>query len=104
MAMEPGLAASFLSVARPAALSVSDACRIATTTSISIALTEAAMSKRFRIAVGGFLHESNTFVPGRGTLASFRSGGGYPGMCFGDAVLTSLEGVNCGLSGFIEAA
>lgn len=62
------------------------------------------MSKRFRIAVGGFLHESNTFVPGRATLASFRSGGGYPGMCFGDAVLTSLQGVNCGLWGFIEAA
>ncbi|WIY53958.1 M81 family metallopeptidase [Devosia sp. YIM 151766] len=62
------------------------------------------MSRRYRIAVGGFLHETNTFVPGRATQGSFQSGGGYPGMCFGNDVLSSLDGVNCGLAGFIEAA
>lgn len=62
------------------------------------------MPKRYRIAVGGFLHESNTFVAGRAGLSAFESGGGYPGMCFGSDVLSRLDGVNCGLSGFIEAA
>lgn len=62
------------------------------------------MARGHRIAIGGFLHETNTFVSSRADIAAFQSGGGYPGLCFGQQVLEVLYGVNCGLSGFISAA
>src|SRR5207248_2386609 len=33
-----------------------------------------------RIAVGGFLHETNTFAPTKATYADFVHGGGWPAM------------------------
>ena len=59
---------------------------------------------RSRVAVGGFLHETNTFMPSRADLAHFEQAGGYPGLCFGAEVLRSVQGVNSGLAGFIDAA
>ena len=56
-----------------------------------------------RIAVGGFLHETNTFAPTRATYADFVHGGGWPGMAVGAAVLR-VRNVNVGLAGFLEAA
>jgi microcystin degradation protein MlrC len=56
-----------------------------------------------RIAVGGFLHETNTFAPTKATYADFVHGGGWPGMAVGAAVLR-VRNVNVGLAGFIEAA
>ena len=33
-----------------------------------------------RIAVGGFLHETNTFAPTKAAYADFVHGGGWPAM------------------------
>ena len=35
---------------------------------------------RTRIAVGGFLHETNTFAPTKATYDAFVHGGGWPSM------------------------
>jgi microcystin degradation protein MlrC len=57
-----------------------------------------------RIAIGGFLHETNTFAPTRATYADFVHGGGWPSMTQGADVLKTMRGINVGLAGFIEAA
>ena len=57
-----------------------------------------------RIAVGGFLHETNTFAPTKATYDAFVHGGGWPGMKRGDDVLKSIRNINVGLAGFIGAA
>jgi microcystin degradation protein MlrC len=56
-----------------------------------------------RIAVGGFLHETNTFAPTKATYADFVHGGGWPRMAIGADVLR-VRNINVGLAGFIEAA
>jgi microcystin degradation protein MlrC len=56
-----------------------------------------------RIAVGGFLHETNTFAPTKATYADFVHGGGWPRMAQGADVLR-VRNINVGLAGFIEAA
>ena len=56
-----------------------------------------------RIAVGGFLHETNTFAPTKATYADFVHGGGWPAMAQDD-VLEVMRDINVGLAGFIEAA
>ena len=57
-----------------------------------------------RIAVGGFLHETNTFAPTKATYADFVHGGGWPSMAHGDDVLKVMRKINVGLAGFIEVA
>ena len=57
-----------------------------------------------RIAVGGFLHETNTFAPTKATYDAFVHGGGWPGMKLGDYVLKSIRNINVGLAGFIDDA
>ena len=57
-----------------------------------------------RIAVGGFLHETNTFAPTRATYADFVHGGGWPAMAIGPDVLNSIRNINVGLAGFIAQA
>ncbi len=57
-----------------------------------------------RIAVGGFLHETNTFAPSRATFEMFLQGGGWPALSEGEAMFSSLRNVNVGASGFIDAA
>jgi len=57
-----------------------------------------------RIAVGGFLHETNTFAPTKATYDAFVHGGGWPRMEIGTNVLKTLRRINVGLAGFIEAA
>ena len=56
-----------------------------------------------RIAVGGFLHETNTFAPTKATYADFVHGGGWPAMARDD-LLKVMRNINVGLAGFIEAA
>jgi microcystin degradation protein MlrC len=56
-----------------------------------------------RIAVGGFLHETNTFAPTKATYDAFVHGGGWPSMVKGNDVLT-IRNINVGLAGFIGAA
>jgi microcystin degradation protein MlrC len=57
-----------------------------------------------RIAVGGFLHETNTFAPTKATYADFVHGGGWPSMAQGAGVLKVMRKINIGLAGFVEAA
>ena len=57
-----------------------------------------------RIAVGGFLHETNTFAPTKATYDAFVHGGGWPRMETGAGILKALRRINVGLAGFIEAA
>jgi len=57
-----------------------------------------------RIAVGGFLHETNTFAPTKATYADFVHGGGWPAMTHGAEVLKVMRHINVGLAGFVEAA
>src|SRR5262245_30405750 len=57
-----------------------------------------------RIAVGGFLHETNTFAPTKATYDAFVHGGGFPRMALGDGVLTTVRRINVGLAGFVDAA
>jgi microcystin degradation protein MlrC len=57
-----------------------------------------------RIAVGGFLHETNTFAPTRATYDDFVHGGGWPSMAHGPEVLKVMRKINVGLAGFVEAA
>ena len=53
-----------------------------------------------RIAVGGFLHETNTFAPTKATYADFVHGGGWPAMALGADVLKIMRNINVGLAGF----
>ena len=57
-----------------------------------------------RIAVGGFLHETNTFAPTKATYDDFVHGGGWPSMAHGADVLKVMRKINVGLAGFVEAA
>ena len=57
-----------------------------------------------RIAVGGFLHETNTFAPTKATYDDFVHGGGWPAMAQGGDVLKVMRNINVGLAGFVEAA
>ena len=57
-----------------------------------------------RIAVGAFLHETNTFAPTKATYADFVHGGGWPAMALGDGVLRVMRNINSGIAGFIEQA
>ena len=57
-----------------------------------------------RIAVGGFLHETNTFAPTKATYADFVHGGGWPAMALAPDVLKTIRNINVGLAGFIGQA
>jgi microcystin degradation protein MlrC len=57
-----------------------------------------------RIAVGGFLHETNTFAPTKATYADFVHDGGWPAMTQGAEVLKTMRHINVGLAGFVEQA
>ena len=57
-----------------------------------------------RIAVGGFLHETNTFAPTRAGYADFVHGGGWPSMTTGADVTKVMRNINVGLAGFIGEA
>jgi microcystin degradation protein MlrC len=57
-----------------------------------------------RIAIGGFLHETNTFAPTKATYADFVHGGGWPSMSTGGELLKVMRKINVGLAGFVDAA
>src|SRR5229473_3482186 len=57
-----------------------------------------------RIAIGGFLHETNTFAPTKATYDDFVHGGGWPAMAQGTDVLKVMRNINVGLAGFVEQA
>ena len=55
------------------------------------------MSKR--VALAGFLHETNTFAPTKARMQDFVQGGGYMPLVRGKAMLTQGRGINLGISG-----
>jgi len=58
-----------------------------------------------RIAVGGIIHETNTFNPKKTTLADFETGlGGAHGILRGGAILQEHANSNSTIHGFIEGA
>ncbi|MDQ4135176.1 MAG: M81 family metallopeptidase, partial [Pseudomonadota bacterium] len=58
----------------------------------------------FRVAVGGFMHETNTFAPTKAGYEAFVHGAGWPGLCMGPALIEATRNVNMGICGFIEEA
>ncbi|WP_439574193.1 M81 family metallopeptidase [Phreatobacter sp.] len=57
-----------------------------------------------RIAVGGFMHETNTFVPEPTPWAMFNQEGAWPGFTRGPEVLTKFRPFNIAVSGFMKVA
>ncbi len=57
-----------------------------------------------RIAAGGFLHETNTFVTRPTPWGDFTEGGPWPVMTQGAAIFETFEGLNLGISHFIARA
>lgn len=57
-----------------------------------------------RIAIAGFLHETNTFAPVLTTFEDFKRDEGWPGLTIGEEILTKFPGINIGIGGFIKAA
>jgi microcystin degradation protein MlrC len=57
-----------------------------------------------RIAVGGFLHESATFIDAPTTWDDFARTGAWPGFCEGAVMLKTFEGLNLGIACFIDEA
>lgn len=54
-----------------------------------------------RIAIGGFLHETNTFAPSKATYEDFDGGSGYGPIRHGEAIFEHLAGVNAAIAGAI---
>ena len=57
-----------------------------------------------RIAVAGFLHETNTFAPIKTTWDDFLRAEDFPGLTEGAAILETFPPMNIGVGGFIGAA
>ena len=57
-----------------------------------------------RVLIAGFQHETNTFAPSLADWAAFQRGDSFPAFVRGDALLSSLAGVNLPVGGFIDAA
>lgn len=57
-----------------------------------------------RIAIGGFLHETNTFAPTKATYADFVHGGGWPAMAHGADLIKTIRNINVSMAGFVAVA
>ena len=57
-----------------------------------------------RVAVGGFMHETNTFAPSKATYEKFLQADSWPGLQTGSGVLAETAGINIPIAGFIAAA
>ena len=57
-----------------------------------------------RIAIAGFLHETNTFVERHTDLDAFITADGWPGLVVGSALLNEVGGANIAMAGFIKEA
>lgn len=55
-----------------------------------------------RVALAGFLHETNTFAPTKAQMADFVQGGGYMPLSRGAAVLTQGKDINLGIGGAVK--
>ncbi|MBB5703232.1 microcystin degradation protein MlrC [Ochrobactrum daejeonense] len=57
-----------------------------------------------RVAVAGFLHETNTFAASPADMAAFIQGGGYIPLSRGAAILDNARNVNLGIAGALDFA
>ncbi|MEM7056760.1 MAG: M81 family metallopeptidase [Pseudomonadota bacterium] len=57
-----------------------------------------------RIAIAGFQHETNTFVPNKTTFRDFQIADSWPEMLLGPEVVTGTHGMNLPIAGFVQAA
>lgn len=57
-----------------------------------------------RIAIGGFLHESHSFAPRPTTYRDFVEPGGFPPLCHGPALVSSLRHASVPATGAIAVA
>lgn len=57
-----------------------------------------------RVAIGGFMHETNTFAPTKATYEKFARADSWPGLTVGDAILSATKGINIPIAGFVQAA
>ncbi|GGK26167.1 M81 family metallopeptidase [Salinarimonas ramus] len=57
-----------------------------------------------RVAIGGFMHETNTFAATKAGLDAFRHGGGWPPLTEGAEALAAVRGVNVGMAGALAYA
>ncbi len=55
-----------------------------------------------RIAIGGFLHETNCFVPMRTDYEYYAKGGEFPPLARGPEVIDRTRGASFGMSGFLD--
>ena len=55
-----------------------------------------------RIAIGGFLHETNCFVPMRTNYHYYASGGDFPPLARGQEIVERTRGSSYGMSGFLD--
>lgn len=55
-----------------------------------------------RIAIGGFLHETNTFAPSKATYEDFAHGGGSGRMLRGAEIVETCRDINAAISGAIR--
>ena len=59
---------------------------------------------RLRIAVGGFMHETNTFVAKPTTWNDFVEAGPWPTLTIGEGVLSTFRSINLAIAYFMDAA
>ena len=57
-----------------------------------------------RIAIAGFMHETNTFAPVLTTYEHFAQAEGFPGLTTGADMLSVFPPANIGTGGFIKTA
>jgi microcystin degradation protein MlrC len=57
-----------------------------------------------RVAVGGFLHETNTFAEAHTTYEDFATPDAWPGIVRGDAIAPAVRGLNLPMAGFLAQA
>ena len=57
-----------------------------------------------RVAIGGFMHETNTFAPSNATYQMFERADSWPALVEGAAMAKATAGVNIAIAGFVEAA
>ena len=62
------------------------------------------MAAAKRIAVGGFMHETNTFCSLRATFDEFERQDVWPGLTRGAPLLTAVADMNMGLAGYVRNA
>jgi microcystin degradation protein MlrC len=56
-----------------------------------------------RLAIGGFVHETNTFAPTKARFEHFAMADGWPALVRGPAMVEAVKGINLPAAGFVEA-